>query len=151
MGLQETLQGDLRNALRAGDKTKLTALRLILATVKNAQIEKGRPLDDADVVRVLQKEAKTHRESIAEFAKGNRLDLVAKEEAELAVVESYLPRQIEREELVAAARQVIAAVGATGPRDIGKVMPRLLAELQGRVDGRVASQVVQELLTGRQQ
>ncbi|MCL4466123.1 MAG: GatB/YqeY domain-containing protein [Chloroflexi bacterium] len=150
MGLQETLQGDLTEALRAGDKTRLTALRLVLATLKNAQIEKGRPLDEGEVVRVLQKEAKTHRESITEFAKGNRQDLVAKEEAELAVVESYLPSQIGREELVAAAQRVIDAVGASGPRDIGKVMPRLLAELQGRVDGRVASQVVQELLTRRQ-
>jgi len=149
MSLQEKLQGDLKDALRAGDRRRLSALRMSIAAIHNAQIEKGQPLDDADVVKVLQKEAKSHRESITEFAKGNRSDLVAKEEAELAIVESYIPLQMSREELAVLARRIIDEVGALGPRDIGKVMPRLLAETRGRAEGKVASQVVQEILANR--
>ena len=146
MGLQQRIEEDLKSALRAGDRSRVSALRLALAAIRNAAIEKGRLLEEPDVVTVLQKQARLYHESITEFAKGNRPDLVAKEEAQLRVVEEYLPQQLSREEIATLARRIIAEVGAQGPRDIGKVMPRLLAEAKGRVDGRVANQVVQEIL-----
>lgn len=147
--LLERLENDLKDAMRAGDRARVSSIRLSLASIRNAAIEKRRPLNDSEVVSVLQKEAKSHRESIEEFRNGNRPDLVAKEEAELAVVEEYLPQQMPREEVVDLARRVIDEVGATGPRDMGKVMPRMMAAVAGRADGKMVSQVVQELLAGR--
>lgn len=149
MTLLERLENDLKDAMRAGDRARVSSIRLSLASIRNAAIEKRRPLNDSEVVSVLQKEAKSHRESIEEFRNGNRPDLVAKEEAELAVVEEYLPQQMPREEVVDLARRVIDEVGATGPRDMGKVMPRMMAAVAGRADGKMVSQVVQELLAGR--
>lgn len=149
MSLRDQLEADLKAALRAGERTRLGSIRLMIASIHNAEIEKGHRLDDEEVIAVLQKQAKRHRESIEEFARGKREDLVAKEQAELAVVESYLPRQLTREELAQLAHRIIEDVGARGPQDMGKVMPRLMAEVRGRVDGRLASQVVQELLAGR--
>ncbi len=149
MTLVQRLEEDLKSALRAGERTRVAAIRMSLAAVRNAAIEKGHPLGDDDVIVVLQKLARQHRESITEFAKGNRPDLVAKEEAELAVVEGYLPQQLSRAELAALAQRIVDEVGAQGPRDVGKVMPRLMAEVRGRADGKVANQVVQEILARR--
>ncbi|MHB1417391.1 MAG: GatB/YqeY domain-containing protein [Chloroflexota bacterium] len=149
MTLREELETDLKEALRAGDRTRLTALRLALAAIHNAEIAKGGSLTEAEVLGVLQKEAKKYRESIVEFEKGNRPDLVTKEQAELAVIERYMPEQLSREEIADLARRIADEVGAQGPRDMGKVMPRLMAEIRGRADGKVASQVVQEILAAR--
>lgn len=148
MTLQERLTADLKQALKTGDTTRRSVIRLIRAGIKNAEIAKNAPLDDAGVMEVLAKQVKQHRESIAEFAKGHRQDLVAKEEAELAIVLEYLPKQMSREEIVAAARQVMEQVGARGPGDKGKVMSRLMPQLKGRADGREVSDVVSELLAG---
>ena len=148
MTLQERLTADLRQAQKAGDRARVSALRLVRAGVKNAEIAKGAPLDDAGVIDVIAREVKQHRESIAEFAKGNRQDLVAKEEAELATLFEYLPRQMSREEVVAAARQVIEQVGARGPGDKGKVMSQLMPQLKGKADGHEVSDVVSDLLSG---
>ena len=104
--------------------------------------------DDAGVTDVLAKEVKQHRESIAEVSKGNRQDLVAKEEAELAIILEYLPKQMSREEIVAAARRVMEQVEARGPGDKGKVMSQLMPQLKGSADGREVSDVVSELLAG---
>jgi hypothetical protein len=148
MTLQERLTADLKQALKAGDTTRRSAIRLVIAGVKNAQIAKGAPLDDAGIVDVIAREVKQRRESIAEFSKGNRHDLVAKEEAELAILFEYLPKQMSREEIVEAARQVMEQVGARGPGDKGKVMSQLMPQLKGRADGREVNDVVSELLAG---
>ena len=102
---------------------------------------------DADVLGVITKEARQHRESIEAFKQGGRTDLVTKEEAELAVLNEYLPQQLTREEIMEAARQVIAEVGAQGPSDKGKVMPQLIAQLKGKADGREINSAVTELLS----
>lgn len=149
MGLRQRLEDDLKQALRAGERTRLSTIRMALAAVHNAEIEKGGPLEEEELAGVLQRLAKRHRESIEEFGRGNRHDLVAKEREELAVVEGYLPRQLSRDEIVELAKRIIGEVGAQGPRDIAKVMPRLVAEIRGRADGRLANQVVQELLAGK--
>jgi uncharacterized protein YqeY len=148
MMLQDKVADDLRQAQKSGDKVRVTVLRLVKAGVKNAEIAQGAPIDDAGVIDVITREAKQHRESITEFTKGNRQDLVAKEEAELATLMEYLPKQMSREEVVAIVRQVIEQVGATGPGDKGKVMSQLMPQLKGRADGREANDIVTELLTG---
>ncbi len=103
-------------------------------------------MDEADAMGVLAKEAKRRRESIEEFRKAGRDDLVSKEEAELALLSPYLPQQLSREEIQAAARQIVQETGASGAKDIGKVMPVLMQQFQGRADGREVSEVVRELL-----
>jgi uncharacterized protein YqeY len=148
MMLQDKVADDLRQAQKSGDKARVTVLRLVKAGVKNAEIAKGAPMDDAGVIDVITREVKQHRESITEFTKGNRQDLVAKEEAELATLLEYLPKQMSREEVMAIVRQVIEQVGATGPGDKGKVMSHLMPQLKGRADGREANDIVTELLTG---
>jgi uncharacterized protein YqeY len=148
MMLQDKVADDLRQAQKSGDKVRVTVLRLVKAGVKNAEIAQGAPIGDAGVIDVITREVKQHRESITEFTKGNRQDLVAKEEAELATLLEYLPKQMSREEVVAIVRQVIEQVGATGPGDKGKVMSQLMPQLKGRADGREANDIVTELLTG---
>jgi uncharacterized protein YqeY len=146
MTLKEKLNDDLRDALRARDENRKTTLRMALSSVHNAEIAAGHALDDSGVTNVLAREVKQRRESIEEFRKGNRQDLVDKEQSELDILVAYLPEQLSREEIVAAARKVIAQVGATGPRDKGKVMPVIMAELRGRADGSEINAVVTELL-----
>ncbi len=146
MTLKQQLNDDLRDALRSRDETRKTTIRLALASVHNTEIAAGRELDDAGVTTVLAKEAKQRRESIEEFGKGKRQDLVDKEQAELDILLAYLPQQLSRDDIIAAARKVIEQSGAMGPKDKGKVMPVLAAELRGRADGREINEVVTELL-----
>ena len=145
--LKEKLSADLKQAMRGGDKARRSAIRLILAAVHNAEIARQSSLTDGDVLGVIAKEARQREESIQAFKQGNRQDLVAQEEAELAVLQEYLPEQMTREEIVAEARKVIEEVGAQGPKDKGKVMPKLIGELKGRADGRQINEVVTELLS----
>lgn len=148
MSLKQQLNDDLKDAMRAGDAPRRDTLRLLLSSVHNAEIEAGDELDDEGVLGVLGKEAKQRRESIEEFKKGGRQELVDKEEAELALIAAYLPEQLSRDDIVAAARKIIEETGANGPQDIGKVMPALMQQLRGRADGRAANEVVRELLSG---
>ena len=146
--LQEKLMADLKEVMKAGDKTRLEVIRMVRARIKNAEIAKQKSLDDSDVLDVIAREVKQRRESIAEFKKADRQDLVSKEEAELAILLEYLPQQISRDEIVAAAHRVIEEVGARGPGDKGKVMQRLIPELKGKAEGREINEVVTELLSG---
>jgi hypothetical protein len=148
MALTDRLREDLNQALRKGDKTRLSVIRLLISNINNAQIAKGAPVDDGDVMAVMNKQARQHRESIDAFRKGNRPDLTAKEEAELAVLLEYMPQQMSREEIVAAARKVIEEVGAHGPGEKGKVMSKLMPQLKGKAPGAEINAVVMELLAG---
>jgi len=145
-GLRERIQHDLHDAMRAKEEVRKAALRMLTAAVKNADIEARQPLDDAAITTVVHKQVKQRRDSIVEFQKGNRQDLVDRETAEIAVLEAYLPKQAERAEIEAAARRVVAETGASGPRDIGKVMPVLTKEFAGRADGRAINEIVRALL-----
>jgi len=145
--LKQRLTDDLKQAMRGGDKVRRSVIRLVMAAIINAEIARRATLDDTDILGVIAKEAKQRRESIEAFRLGNRQDLVAQEEAELTILNEYLPRQITREEIIVAARQVIEEVGAQGLSDKGKVMPKLIAQLKGRADGREINAVVTELLT----
>lgn len=148
MSLKERLASDLKEALRQRDESRKTALRLLQAAVHNAEIAAGEPLSDAGILGIIQRQVRQRRESIEEFKRGGRPDLVAKEEAELAVLRSYLPPPLTPEELREAARQVIQQVGARSPADKGKVIPVLIAQLAGRAEGRDINAVVSELLGG---
>ncbi|MDD5289472.1 MAG: GatB/YqeY domain-containing protein [Dehalococcoidales bacterium] len=166
--LKEKLNNDLKQALRSGDKVKLGTIRLVLSAANNAEIakrgklagactelsaeksaeiDKQSSLTDADFITVIAREIKQRHESIDAYKLGNRPDLVAQEEAELAVLQSYMPKQVSRDEIVAVAHRVIVEVGARSPTDKGKVMPKVISELKGKADGREINAVVTELLS----
>jgi uncharacterized protein YqeY len=153
MGLREQLMEDLKEAMRHQDAVRKRTIRSVIAALKQAETELDASgqrvhLDDQGIQNVIHKQAKQRQESIVEFGKGGRQDLVEQEQAELAILQSYLPRQLSREEIEAEARQAIAEVEASGPQDLGKVMKPLMARLRGRADGRLANQIVRELLAG---
>ena len=146
--VREQLRSDLRDAMRAKDVLRRGTIRMLEAAIKNAEIEKrGAELADADVLAILQRQVKQRRESIQQFRAGGREDLAEKEQAEIAIIEHYLPTQLTREEVSARARAVIDQVGATDASDRGKVMGMLMRELRGKVDGSVVNAVVAELLS----
>ncbi len=145
-GLKEKLVDDRKQALKARDKVRTSVIRLVLAAVKNAEIARQAALEDTDILGIIAKEVRQRHESIEAFKQGDRQDLVAQEEAELAILNEYLPRQMTREEIIAKARRVIEEVGAQGPGDKGKVMPQLITQLKGKADGREINAVVTELL-----
>lgn len=147
VNLKEKLSGDLWQAIKGGDKVKRSVIRLVMAAVQNAEIARKANLESSDIIGIIAKEARQREESIEAFKQGNRQDLVDQEEAQLAILKEYLPQQVTRDEIVAEARRIIEEVGAQGPRDKGKVMPKLIAELKGKADGREINEVVTELLT----
>ncbi|MBC8429634.1 MAG: GatB/YqeY domain-containing protein [Dehalococcoidia bacterium] len=144
--LKQKLTDDLKQAMRGGDRVRRSVIRLVQAAIKNAEIARQATLEDADILGIMAKEVRQRKESIEAFKQGNRQDLVAQEEAELAILQEYLPQQITREEVMTEARRVIEEVGAQGLSDKGKVMPKLIAQLKGRADGREINAVVTELL-----
>ncbi len=145
--LKQQIESDLKQAIKAQDTTRRNVIRLVLAAVKNTEIAKQSPLDDPDILGVIAKEVKQRHESIEAFKQGNRPDLVTQEEAELAILQAYLPEPASREEITAEAQRIIAEVGAQGPHDKGKVMPRLIAKFKGRAEGREINEVVSSLLS----
>lgn len=149
MSLKDKLTEDLKQAMRQGDELGRSTLRLVMAAIKNAEIEKRRELEEGELLAIIAKEAKQRRESIAQFERGGRQDLADREEAELQILLAYLPEQLSREEIEAQARQIIAEVGAASPAQMGQVMRRLMPLMQGKADGKLVSRVVKELLTGK--
>ncbi len=147
MTLAQKIRTDLEQSIRKEDKRRCLVLRSVLASMRNAEIAQQKDLDDSGILVVIDKEAKMRRESIEAFERGNRPDLVANEKAELAILLEYLPEQMSREEIVAAAHKVISELGATSPKDKGKVMSQLMPQLRGRAQGQEVSDVVSELLS----
>ncbi|UCH51069.1 MAG: GatB/YqeY domain-containing protein [Chloroflexota bacterium] len=146
MALEQKIRTDLEQALRNKDTLRCSVFRMVLSSIRNAEIAQQKTLDDSDILVVLEKEAKMRRESIEAFEKGNRPDLVAKEKAELAIILEYMPEQMTREEIAATARKVISELGATSQKEKGKVMSQLMPQLRGRAQGQEVSEVVSELL-----
>jgi hypothetical protein len=146
MTLKERITEDMKSAMRAGEKARLATVRLILAAIKQREVDERITLDDAQVLAVLDKMAKQRKESIKEFEKGARPDLVAKESAELAVVQSYLPAQLSDAELDALIAEAIASTGATSVKDMGKVMGLVKSKAAGRADmGAVGARIKTKL------
>jgi len=148
MSLKEKLQSDLQDAMRQRDETRKRVLRLALAAITNAEVAQGADLDDGGVLAVLAKEVKQRREAIEDYRRGNRQDLVTQEEAEIALLETYLPRQLSRQEVAARAQEVIQQLDAAGVGQMGQVMKALMQELRGQADGKLVNEVVRELLSG---
>lgn len=148
MSLTDRLANDLTEAIRSRDEPRKSAIRMLSWAAKNAQVEKGASLEDGEVLALVAKQVRSRKESIEGFRKGQRDDLVAREEAELAVLQSYLPPQLSREKIAQAAREVIEEVGAKTLADKGKVMPILITRLAGQAEGRDINAAVTDLLAG---
>lgn len=146
MGLREQVDGDIKSALKAGAKDKVSALRMLSAAIKNRQIDKRRELTDEEIVETVRSLVKQRRDSIEQFEKGGRRDLVEKEAAEIAFLEVYLPRQMAPEALEALVRQAVSESGAQGARDMGKVMKALVPLVAGRADNKLVSELVKKAL-----
>jgi hypothetical protein len=146
--IEDRLHEDLKVAMKAGDEDRKRTLRMALAALHNAQIERRGPLDDAAEAAVMRQQVKQRRDAIELYQRGGRPELAAREQAELAILADYLPPELDEAAIEAAAREQIAAVGATGPADLGKVMPALMQRLGDQADGKLVASVVRRLLAG---
>ena len=146
MTMRERLEDDIRQAMRDRAKERLEALRFLKSVVQATEKTRGSTLDDPAMLEVVSKQVNDRRESIRMFEQGGRADLVAKESAELAVLETYLPPQLSREELTQLVKDIIQEVGAATARDKGKVMGRLMPQVRGKADGNEVNTLVSELL-----
>lgn len=140
------MRGELKKALKEGDKRALSAIRMVLASAQNRAIEKRGPLDDSDYIAALVSAVKQRREAIEFFRKGNREDLVSQEAEEIEILQRFLPPPLSENEVKEKIRQVITQVGAGSPRDVGKVMKALMPEFRGRIEGGVLNRWVSEEL-----
>jgi hypothetical protein len=148
MVTRDELEKQLKEAMRASDEPRKRTLRMILAAVKLAEVEKRGALDEAAMLSILQREVKTRQESLADAERAGRAEMAQDVKTELEIVQSYLPAAMPADELEALVRQAIAEVAASAPADVGKVMKALMPRIQGRADGREVNQVVRRLLGG---
>ena len=146
MLLKEQLRSDLKTAMVDGDTQRRDVIRLLLAAIQQVEVDSGGEMDEAGVQALLAKQAKQRRETIADSERAGRPDLAAQEEAELEIIESYLPEMMTREDIEALARVAIAETNATSMRDMGQVMGKLMPQVRGQADGRLVSDVVRSLL-----
>jgi uncharacterized protein YqeY len=142
----EQLDQDMKLALKNKEKTKLSTIRLLKTSIKKVEIDKRRPLTDEEVLEVIMREVKQRQDSLAEYEKAGREDLVKKEKEEMGILQSYLPEQMSEEELRSLVQQVIQEVGATSKADMGKVMGAIMPKVKGRADGRLVNRLVTEAL-----
>lgn len=151
MGLRERLDADLKAAMKEKDELKLSVVRMLKSAVKYREVEgeKAITLDEAGILQVVATEIKRRRDSVEQYRAGKREDLARKEEAEIAILQGYLPAQLSEAELRAKVDEVVARVGATGPKDMGAVMKALLPEVQGRAEGKAVSDLVKQRLAGK--
>lgn len=146
MSLREKLQADLKTAMKSGNEQQKVAVRMLLSAIRNAEIEQQTELSDEEIQAIVVRQVKQRRDAIEQFKTGDREDLVEKEQAELDILEKYLPPQMTREEIKELARKTIAEVEATTVKQLGLVMKNLMPQVKGKADGNVVSQVVRELL-----
>ncbi len=148
MSLKEKLANDMKEAMKAREagKARLSVIRLVRGAVRQIEIDQKVELDDEGVLAVISKEVKQRRDSIEEFKKGGREDLVAQNEADVAILMEYLPAQLSEAEVRALVDEAVAAVGAQGPKDMGKVMKELMPKVKGKADGKLVNQLVKEAI-----
>jgi uncharacterized protein YqeY len=148
MALEQRITGDIAVAMKAKDQVRLSTLRMLKAALMNKSVEKNRALDDAEELQVISTLVKQRRDSIEQFTAGGRTDLADKEQAEIGVLESYLPPAVTTEELDRTVAQAISETGASSPKDMGKVMKAVMAALVGKtIDGKKVSELVKSRLT----
>jgi len=146
MSLKEKITEDMKSAMRAGEKERLATIRMILAAIKQREVDERIQLDDSQVLAAVEKMIKQRKEAIAQFESGGRSDLVAKESAEIALLQTYLPAQLSDAEVDALIAAAIASTGATSIKDMGKVMGVVKAQAQGKADmGKVSARIKQKL------
>jgi len=148
MSLKARINDDLKTAMRAGEARRRDAMRLLLAALKQREVDERKELADADVVAVIDKMIKQRREAIAQFEKGGRQDLAEKEQFEVGVLQAYMPQALSEAEIDTAVAEAIAAAGAKAPSDMGKVMGVLKSKLSGRADMAKVSALVKAKLSG---
>ncbi|MCA9974905.1 MAG: GatB/YqeY domain-containing protein [Anaerolineales bacterium] len=146
MSLKTQLTDDMKTAMRNGDTEKRNTLRMILAAIKQVEVDGRIVLDDDGVMNVLNKQAKQRRESIADYEKAGRAEMAAEEQAELAIIESYLPKLMSRDEIRTLASGIVAELGVSDAKGMGQVMGRLMPLVKDKADGRLVNEVVRELL-----
>ncbi|MDP3791903.1 MAG: GatB/YqeY domain-containing protein [Candidatus Omnitrophota bacterium] len=147
MDLYEKIDSEMKDAMRGKDNVRLSVMRMLLAAVRNTEISKKvKKLEDVDIVSVIQRMIKEHKESIAQFEKGNRPDLVNKEKAELDILQKYVPAQMGEEELLSIIKATIQEMGITSKADTGKAMKAVMEKVKGKADGKVVNQLVMSLL-----
>ena len=148
MSLKDKLTADMKDAMKAREagKLRLSVIRLVRGAIRQQEIDGQKELSDEDVLGVSSKEVKQRRDSIEDFKKGGRDDLVAEAEAEIAVLMEYLPQQLSEDDVRALVKEAIAASGAASPKDMGKVMKELMPKVKGRADGKLVNGIVKELL-----
>ena len=148
MSLKEKLTADMKEAMKAREegRQRLGVIRMVRGAIRQQEIDGQKELDDDAVLAVISKEVKQRRDSIEEFKKGGREDLVAQNEAEIAVLMAYLPQQMAEGEIRKLVQDAIAATGASSPKEMGKVMKELMPKVKGRADGKLVNQIVRELL-----
>ncbi|HTN53736.1 MAG TPA: GatB/YqeY domain-containing protein [Anaeromyxobacter sp.] len=149
MALKDQLDADLKAAMKEKAALKLSVVRMLKSAVKYREIELMKPLDDAGVMGVIASEIKRRRDSVEQYRAGNRQDLVDQEEAEIQILQGWLPQQLSADELRAKVDAAIQAAGAKGPKDMGAVMKALLPEVQGRAEGKLVSELVKARLSGK--
>jgi len=145
--LKAQLTEDLKSALRSGDKLRTSVIRLLTALIKNREVEKRGALTDAESIQAVSASCKQRQEAIEQYRQGGRQDLVDKETAELAILQSYLPAALDPDELQTLVREAIRDAQASSPRDMGKVMALLMPKVTGRADGKAVSTLVREMLS----
>lgn len=145
--LREKLVDEMKAAMKARDESRLSAIRMVRASVKNREIDLGKELDDGEVTEVISTLAKQRRESIKLFHDAGRTDLVEKEQKELDVLLGFLPRQLDRNEISGIIAKAVAESGARGPGDMGKVMKIVMPQVSGRADGKLVNEIVREMLS----
>ena len=148
MKLIQQIQEDLKRSLKAKDGNRVSVLRFLLSSIQNREIEKRDALDDDEVLLEISSAAKRRRESMEAFREGDRMDLVEKEEAELAILQEYLPEQLSTDEIRKVVQEVVQSTGAASASDIGKVMKELMPRLRGKADGKLVNEIVREVLSG---
>ena len=147
MSLKERLSDEMKDAMRSHDKTRLSTIRMLLSAVKNKEIDLKENLTDTEVIETITSQVKQRKDSIEQFSKAGRQDLVEKEEAELKILQEFLPRQLTIDELDSEIDQAITESGASGLKDLGKVMKVLIPKVTGRSDGKLVSDKVRERLS----
>lgn len=147
MSLKEQLTNDMKEAMKAHDKDRLAVIRMVRGAVRQQEIDGKKELGDEDVLAVISKEVKMRRDSIEEFRKGGREDLVEKTEAEIAVLMPYLPAQLSEEEIRGLVQAAVEQTGVASPKDMGKVMGVLMPKVKGRADGKTVNAIVRSMLT----
>ncbi len=145
--VEERVEKEMKEAAKARDVIKLSTLRMVRAAVHNRRIDLQKDLEDKDVLQVLSSMAKQRKDSIDQYRRGGRTDLVDREEAELAIIKSYLPREMSEQDIRAEVDRVVSELGATGPGDMGAVMKALMPAVAGKADGKVVSDMVKAVLT----